>query len=299
MKFLLLALFAIAASAEIDYSAPEWNVDWSQAVPVEDMPGFWDGRDLPAAIFASNARSSRIVGGQEVVPHSHPYQASILMQFAGGSGLCGASWIGGLTILTAAHCPIGSVSTLVILGAHNRLVIEPSQQRQTIPSANYRLHPQYNSGNLNNDIAIMIAPNAWNQDAFVTPINLVPNDLLGETFAGQRGTSTGWGRTTNGGAVSDVLRSANNLIITNAECAAVYGTTVVNAGVICIETNQSNQGTCHGDSGGVLSVNQPEFGGLIQVGVTSFVASAGCVAGFPSGFERVSFHDSWIRENSQ
>jgi hypothetical protein len=173
------------------------------------------------------------------------------------------------------------------MGAHNRLVVEPEQQRQTVPSANYRLHPQYNSASLANDIAIMHAPAPFTVTPNVQFIAL-PRQFLTETFAGFRGTSTGWGRTTNGGATSNVMRRAVNDIITNAACAAVYGTAVVNAGVICIETATSNQGTCHGDSGGVLSVNEPQFGGLIQVGVTSFVASAGCVAGFPSGFERTT-----------
>jgi chymotrypsin len=291
MKFLLLALLAVAASAEIDYSAPEWNVDWSKAVPIEDMPGFWDGRDLPAAIFASNARSSRIVGGVEVVHGDHPYQASILMQFATGSGLCGGSLIGARSILTAAHCPIGSSSTLVIMGAHNRLVIEPQQARQTVPATGYRLHAGYNSATLANDIAILIAPTTWTLTTHIAQIALP--GAIAEQFVGFRGTSTGWGRTTNTGAVSNVMRRAVNDIITNAACAAVYGTAVVNAAVICIETATSNQGTCHGDSGGVLSV---EHGGLIQVGVTSFVASAGCVAGFPSGFERTTSHAAWIND---
>jgi chymotrypsin len=293
MKFLLLALLAVAASAEIDYSAPEWNVDWTKAVPIEDMPGFWDGRDLPAAIFASNERSSRIVGGVEVTHGQHPYQASILMQFATGAGLCGGSLIGARSILTAAHCPIGSSSTLVIMGAHNRLIIEPQQARQTVPAANYHLHAAYNSATLANDIAILIAPTPWTLTGNVATIAM-PRAHLAEQFAGFTGTSTGWGRTTNTGAVSDVMRRAVNQIITNAACAAVYGTAVVNAGVICIETGTSNQGTCHGDSGGVLSVQHG--GSLLQVGVTSFVASAGCVAGFPSGFERTTFHDTWIHE---
>lgn len=104
MKFFLLALLAVAASAQIDYSAPEWNVDWSQAMPVEDMPGFWDDKyELPKAVFMHNERSRRIVGGVEVVHGEHPYQASILMQFATGSGLCGASLIGGRSILTAGE----------------------------------------------------------------------------------------------------------------------------------------------------------------------------------------------------
>lgn len=181
---------------------------------------------------------------------------------------------------------------MVIAGAHNRLTVEPQQQRQTIPAANYRIHAGYNSANLNNDIAIFINVTPFTFTPYVQIIQRPTN--LAATFAGLRGTSTGWGRTTNGGATSAVMRRAVNNIITNAACAAVYGTAVVNAGVICIETAESNQGTCHGDSGGVLSINEPQYGGLRQVGVTSFVAAAGCVAGFPSGFERVTHHEGWI-----
>lgn len=176
------------------------------------------------------------------------------------------------------------------MGAHNRLVIEPEQARQTVPAANYRLHADYSSTSLANDIAILIAPTTWTLTPNIATIAMP--GAIAEQFAGFRGTSTGWGRTTNTGATSAVMRRAENDIITNAACAAVYGTAVVNDRVICIETGTSNQGTCHGDSGGVLSVDFQ--GGLIQVGVTSFVASAGCVAGFPSGFERTSSHDAWI-----
>lgn len=129
------------------------------------------------------------------------------------------------------------------MGAHNRLIVEEGQQRQTIPSANYRLHPNYTPSTLANDIAIMHAPAAFTVSQWVQFIAL-PRNFLTETFAGLRGTSTGWGRTTNGGSTSNVMRRAINNIITNAACAAVYGGAVVNAGVICIETNESNQGTC-------------------------------------------------------
>lgn len=96
--------------------------------------------------------------------------------------------------------------------------------------------------------------------------------LAGENFVGDRGRSTGWGVADVGGT-SAVLRVVDNDIITNAACAAVYGTAVVNANVICIET-AGGRGTCNGDSGGVLSVVRAP-GARVQVGVTSFGAAAG------------------------
>ncbi|KAG5668463.1 hypothetical protein PVAND_016403 [Polypedilum vanderplanki] len=197
----------------------------------------------------------------------------------------------------AAHCPIGSSSTLVIAGAHNRNVVEPNQQRRTVPSSGYRIHANYNPSNLNNDIAILITPTP--NFAFGAHVQAarMPTAFASELFVGETARSTGWGRTTNTGATSAVLRKAYNPVITNAACSAVYGGSVVIASVICIATSGVNQGTCNGDSGGVLSVPRAGDTRPIQIGVTSFVAAAGCVAGFPSGFARVTSFLTWINNN--
>lgn len=297
MKLLLLALLVAAVSAE-NYDGPEYaTIDASSIIPVQDMPGFWEGRDFPAAFTNPIGRTRRIVGGVEVVPNSHPYQVALHITFGGGTGLCGGSVLTSRSALTAAHCPIGSSSTLVIAGAHNRNVVEANQQRRTVTAANYRIHASYNPSNLQNDIAILITPTpAFTFNAAVQATRIPTGAQLTDLFVGNTARSTGWGRTTNTGATSAVLRKAYNIVITNAVCAATYGTAVAFAGVICIETAQSNQGTCNGDSGGVLSVQRPP-GAPVQVGVTSFGAAAGCVAGFPSGFARVTHHNTWILNN--
>lgn len=90
------------------------------------------------------------------------------------------------------------------------------------------------------------------------------------------------------------MRVVTNPIMTNEACAAVYGTTVVNADVICIDTT-GGRGTCDGDNGGVLSVPHVEGGaGRTQIGFFSFGSSAGCQSGFPAGFGRVSTQLGWI-----
>jgi chymotrypsin len=297
MKLLLLALFATVALAQENYEGPEYApFDASSIVPVEDLPGFWDNRELPREVFAPAPRGSRIVGGTEVAPNSHPYQVALHMQFGTGTGLCGGSVITIRSVLTAAHCPIGSGSTLVIAGAHNRNVVEASQQRRTVPSASYRIHANYNPSNLNNDIAILITPTPNFAFGGAVQASRLPTAFASELFVGETARSTGWGRTTNTGATSAVLRKAYNPVITNAACASVYGTSVVIGSVICIATAGVNQGTCNGDSGGVLSVPRAG-GGPVQIGVTSFVAAAGCVAGFPSGFARTTSFLTWINNN--
>merc|ERR1712012_1137973 len=55
------------------------------------------------------------------------------------------------------------------------------------------------------------------------------------------------------------------------------------------------KGVCNGDSGGTLNIRQSEGGNKwTQVGVTSFVSSAGCESGNPHGFSRVAEHLEWI-----
>lgn len=59
----------------------------------------------------------------------------------------------------------------------------------------------------------------------------------------------GWGRTSDSKqGTSAFLRSVQNNIITNAVCAATFGTEVVVSSTICIATT-GRRGTCNGDSG--------------------------------------------------
>ena len=216
------------------------------------------------------------------------------MTFSGGTGLCGGSVISATVVLTAAHCPIGSSSTQVILGAHQLTANEANQQRRTVPSARYRLHASYNPSNLNNDIATLILATAVTANQFVR-WSILPALGNAETFAGELATVSGWGRvsdTTSG--TSALLRSVQNNVITNAVCTATFGSTIV-ASTLCIST-AGGRGTCNGDSGGPLTVARG--GNRLQIGVVSFGASAGCERGFPAGFARVTSFRQWINNNS-
>lgn len=251
MKLIVAALFAVLAVSAFAEDMENWEIDWSTVVPVQDMPGFWDGREIRPAFYPGDqTRTGRIVGGVIVTPHTHPYQVALLMQFGGGTGLCGGSRISARTVLTAAHCPIGSGSTQLIFGAHNINTVEANQVRHTVPSSQYRLHAQYNPSNLNNDIALILTTSVIPTNNFIQNIPLAP--ATSGTFAGAAAIVSGWGRISDGSsATSAQLRSVTTTVITNAVCSATYGGTII-ASTLCISTT-GGRGTCNGDSGGPLT----------------------------------------------
>jgi secreted trypsin-like serine protease len=239
---LIFTVFTISAIANEGYR----EIDWDEVVSVQDMSGFWDGRELikPPVKLEEKNRSGRIVGGQVVTPGAHPYHACLLVWFASGTVLCSGTLISGSRILTSASCPIGSSSLQVILGAHTFTAVEPTQQRRNVERAAYRIHPQYNPSNLNNDIAVLILPSSVDITARIQISNLPGSSSA--TFAGEMGTVTGWGRMSDGNpAYSHQLRSASNTIITNAQCADHYPTRVISS-TICM-TTQGGRGPCNGN----------------------------------------------------
>jgi len=273
MKLLILTIFAIAAASAVEnYDGPEYQpIDWSKVIPASDLKSTWEGTAYEKFATRPNQRASRIVGGQEVVPHTHQYQVYLLMQLLIFSSSCGGSIISNNVVLSAAHCFTNARSATIIAGAHNIQVIEPTQQRRTVEATGFRVHPDYNRVNVLNDIATIVVPTPFVSDAFVQVIPIAPANA--GTFVGYTAQSTGWGRVADGQTGSDVLRGVTNTIIDNAICAETYGDVSINPNVICIDTI-GGRGVCQGDSGGPLTVN--ENGGRMQVGVVSFGHSSGC-----------------------
>ncbi|XP_046458724.1 trypsin Blo t 3-like isoform X1 [Daphnia pulex] len=105
------------------------------------------------------------------------------------------------------------------------------------------------------------------------------------TYANQLATIAGWGTTSSGGSLSNVLLKANVTIQDNTVCAKQYGN-FVGADMLC--ASAPGKDTCQGDSGGPILVNG------VQVGITSF--GNGCADPKYAGvYTRVSNYVSWIQ----
>lgn len=293
MKLLVTIVFAFLAVSA--FAEDNMEINWATVVPMTETPGFWNGRDIKQVPITG--RSGRIVGGSVAVPNAHPYQVGLLARVnIFSTGLCGGSIIAPRVILTAAHCVTGTQSIQVVLGAHRiTTATEPSQQRQTVQPAGYRVHVGYNPQTLLNDIATLILPTAVVYNQFIQPSILPSGAEIDNLFVGTLATVSGWGRINDGSTVTaQELRFVRNNIMTNAICANTFGA-IITPSNICMETTNGGS-ACNGDSGGPLTVSSG--GRLVQVGIVSFGASAGCERGFPAVFVRVSSLLSWISQNS-
>jgi len=190
-------------------------------------------------------------------------------------------------VLTAAHCAQGT-QFQVILG---RLLWQGSGGVVSV-TTNKIVHNGYNPSTLTNDIALLHLPSSVPLGGSIQPVTLAKDPT--NTYVGVTALVSGYGLTQQGGGVSPSLNYVDLPIISNAECSGYYGSIIVSS-TICASGN-GGKSTCNGDSGGALVVQSGSS--YTQIGVVSFVSSAGCASGYPSGYARVTSFVDWIQTNS-
>ncbi|KFB45036.1 AGAP005669-PA-like protein [Anopheles sinensis] len=289
---LLVGLLAVASAEWID-------IDWSKVRPIEEFDHYWARLPAELQIYRHMRPSARIVNGQEATPGQFPYQIALISEFIITSGLCGGSVLTNNYILTAAHCVVGTAGILAtggtaIIGAHNRDIQEASQQRIRFSGPGVIPHPQYDSTNLRNDIAVVRLDSPITFNDRVQPARL-PARSDTRQFGGVLGTVSGFGRTSDAStATSSVVMYTTNPVMTNADCIAQWNTVLIQPQNVCM-SGANGRSACNGDSGGPLAVQD---GGSLQIGIVSFGSAAGCSIGMPSVYARVSFFLDFIEANS-
>ncbi|XP_018332106.1 brachyurin-like isoform X2 [Agrilus planipennis] len=256
--------------------------DWYKIIPAHS-------KDSTSLHQLASSEDVRIVGGSEAAPNSLPYQAALSLIFNGTSGFCGGSLITRRYVLTAAHCLVNElVSVVVVLGAHNITFRETTQQR--IRTSTFKVHEEFNNETLENDLGIVYLPTPAKLNRYVQLIALPTRDDADNDFVGSEAITSGWGyNTTSATDISHVLQYVKVPIIENDVCNATLAD--ITDSMICTG-GSGNKGICFGDSGGPLVIK----GKL--VGVTSFIGDNGCDAGEPNAFSRVTSFLDWISENS-
>jgi len=249
-------------------------------------------------------RATKIVGGQETEVNEWPWQVG--MVWSGSSSVfCGATVISDEWILTAAHCTDGTGANeiQVLMGEHDYWDgSETNMVRMDI--AEIVNHEDYNSNTVDNDFALLKMANKidWAANPNIRPACL-PSAGSGD-YDQWMSTVTGWGTTSSGGSVSNVLLEVDVKVISNSECNNAYGGITNN--MLCAADASGNGGSdaCQGDSGGPLVACGPDgncgtTAGMNYdlIGVVSF--GIGCAqADFPGVYARVTAARAWIDTNA-
>ena len=137
-----------------------------------------------------------------------------------------------------------------------------------------------------------------------SPVDFKPNAIpiclpkTDDDFVGRTGTVTGWGRLSEYGKTSNVLREVQLPIISNERCMWMYRSSGINEWIpnifLCAGTARGGRDACNGDSGGPLVVKSSN-GRYILAGIVSW--SYGCgEPNSPGVYTRISKFKSWIKQ---
>ncbi|KAK9977441.1 hypothetical protein ABG768_019255 [Culter alburnus] len=232
--------------------------------------------------------NNKIVGGQNAVAGSWPWQVSI--QSASFRGhFCGGSLINKDWVLSAAHCfQSSSLGTIgVYLGLQSLSGSNPNQVYRTV--SRFINHPSYNNPSDDNDIALLQLSSSVTFSDYIKPVCLA---AAGSTFAaGTESWVTGWGALQSGGTAPDILQEVMIPIVSNSDCNNAYGGGITSNMMCAGLLNQGGKDACQGDSGGPMVSRNGSL--WIQSGIVSF--GIGCAdPKYPGVYARVSRYQDWI-----
>ena len=223
---------------------------------------------LFSAALAGELNQPRIVNGDATSIEEWPFIVSV----AGTSHFCGASYIGGRFIATAAHCVNdGDTAITIVAGNSNNTLGE------RVDVANIRLH---NDPALPHDFALL--------ELVAEPTSAQAIDLaLDQDFAvlvpGDNLAVAGWG-TMEDGSLPEWLREAQVAYVSTQTCNEIYKD-AVGADAFCAGTLDPNApadaqdwnggygasaDSCQGDSGGPIVAKvagQNKLFGVVSWGV--------------------------------
>jgi hypothetical protein len=249
---------------------------------------------------ADGVARPQIIGGVEATPGAYP---SIVEVRRDGAQYCAGTILNATTILTAAHCTVNieAARFQVVAGQHDRTVVEVSTQTRNV-SLNMP-HPDYNANTFSNDIAILRLSTPLTFNARVQPT------LLGN-IANVTGNlrTLGWGQTVGDdpASVANRLRQVDLQRADQAACDTAmrnhyaslgFNPIAVDATMFCAGLPLTNQGACHGDSGGPIF----DIATGLQVGIVSWGADGRFINGCNmfSVYNDLSRYALWIASVSR
>jgi len=249
-----------------------------------------DGQSIAHPVHGD---SQRIVNGQEAPKDKYPWIVALEARVKGdeSSYSCGGTLIAPGYVLTAAHCYYPKRSAnfgTVYYGKHSSCFTGFCDDGVDI--AEVIIHPQYNSGTMQHDIAILKLATPITT---ITPVGLAEAGYTANQNFGNDGKaiSLGWGvDNVITESMPSTLQLGNVNLINRKKCGSQfrYGSSDIISGMVCANS-PSNTDSCQGDSGGPLFV--PSRG--VQVGVVSW--GIGCGSDdYPGVYTDVGTYYNWV-----
>ncbi|XP_070708471.1 polyserase-2-like [Pempheris klunzingeri] len=196
--------------------------------------------------------------------------------------------------MSAAHC-FSSTSTSrwqISLGRQNLQGQNPNEVSRTV--ARIILHPNYDSGTSDNDIALLRLSSPVTFTDYIRPVCLAASDSVFNN--GTDSWVTGWGAVREGVSLPfpETLQEVEVPVVGNRQCNCLNGVGTVTDNMICAGALAGGKDSCQGDSGGPMVSRQASF--WVQSGVVSF--GFGCARpNLPGVYSRVSRYQSWINSH--
>jgi len=225
----------------------------------------------------------RIVGGNEVEPHSIPIQVSLQYSVI-NVHFCGATVATENFVITAAHCCDGQNAgeINVVAGDHNVKIDEGTEQVRSVKS--FKLHPDYDDRTMSNDICLIELDQPLVMNEYVVGATLPDQNQEHQGDA----TVSGWGSLSSNGPYPLTLQAVNVPIKSDEVCRSAYGPSIKDS-MIC--AGEEGKDSCQGDSGGPLTCDG------LHCGIVSW--GYGCaLADFPGVYTQISYFVEWISDNT-
>ncbi|NXW97198.1 OVCH2 protein, partial [Larus smithsonianus] len=239
---------------------------------------------------------SRIIGGEEAVPYSWPWQVSIQIS---DEHICGGAVLAKEWVVTAAHCfnsrePYRDL-WMVVTGLHD---LTKQEYRQKSSVKQYIIHPSFNKTTMDSDIALLQLAEPLEFNHYVSPVCLPAEEETVQPSSVC--VVTGWGAREEDREKGKKLHQLEVPILVLDTCQSYYINlpSEVTQQMICAGFPlEEGRDSCTGDSGGPLVCPSENNSGFYTLhGITSWGMGCGRKS-YPGVYTNVGVFVDWIKQS--
>lgn len=245
-------------------------------------------------VYASENMDQKIINGSKSNSDSWPFMVALVSKNrdAYNGQFCGASFLGGRYILTAAHCVSQkSAQDLdAVIGISDLSHADVEQQRYGVKEI--YVHENYIDVSDGNDIAIV----ELDRELSYTSVNLADANLRHNLSDGEMLTVMGWGDQDPDPDASRFRSALYQVDIPLVKQSLCPGSVASTDNAFCAGFVSGGYDSCQGDSGGPIVVASGN--GYEQLGIVSW--GYGCAeAGNYGVYANVGYYSDWISAKTQ